>query len=214
MTTTSAAVKIPNRIEADSCVHVYKSTSKSVGSCSIIFLGLLLTLTIIFTVLRVNVNVAHPSQLQKANSFVFLEALLGIKQDQDNDCAIRRQALQKGFRLPVAWVHFPKCGTNFLNTIFHSVCCADRWSYYIGEKSYNGKWLINDLDYRCHGGFSSSVPNGYECFSTYHNGYGPYAKRFWGNAVALFRQPEQRMLSGWFHKTLLGIPHSYYNPGK
>jgi len=190
---------------------IHKNFSRRGFSWRIFFLGIILTLTLSWIIVKRVFGKDRPSK--RWQSFVLQEALFGRFQDPDNDCATRNEAVDQGLQLPLTWIHFPKCGTNFVNSMFHSACCVDSQSNYYGNKKY-GKdfWFIRDLEYGCHGGWSDSERDGYQSFSPWHAGYGPYVKRYWGNAVALFRQPEQRMISGWLHKTASGLPHGWVSP--
>mmetsp|Transcript_7369 Transcript_7369/g.16134 ORF Transcript_7369/g.16134 Transcript_7369/m.16134 type:complete len:387 (-) Transcript_7369:174-1334(-) len=103
---------------------------------------------------------------------------------------------------PLMWIHFPKCGASFLNTLTHhpGICPyfpalevmseGDKMHHYLRD---------NNVHHLCPGSFSPvyKSPPG-------HHGAGPAFASEAGRALAFFRQPEQRIISGYHHDL-----HSY-----
>jgi len=98
---------------------------------------------------------------------------------------------------PLMWVHFPKCGASFLNTLTHheGLCPYFPALSIMSEGDKMHQYLReNHIHQLCPGAFSEkySSPPG-------HHGAGPAFATEAGRAVAFFRQPEQRIISGFHH---------------
>jgi len=99
--------------------------------------------------------------------------------------------------LPIAWVHVPKCGSSFLNTLIHlpGVCpllpddlVVDRQHF--GLLFVWGFLAAVDVQASCPGLLGTSFGHiGIESFPTY-----PVGK---GHFVTMLRQPEQRLISAY-----------------
>ena len=103
--------------------------------------------------------------------------------------------------LPVAWVHIPKTGTSFLNTLVASVCIAPTVPFAAGELQHNYWEHVSRS--RCN--FTSSPQHNTYGSPPGHHGFGRYADaELVSNGVTLLRQPDQRIISGFHHNF-----HSY-----
>jgi len=111
--------------------------------------------------------------------------------------------------LPVAWVHVPKTGSSFINTLTRSVCAPP-----LAPFTTKGLRTTGPVEHhywervmplaQCN--FTSSPQhNGYGS-PPGHRGYGPFATLplHAGHGVTMLRQPEQRIISGFHHRF-----HSY-----
>lgn len=116
---------------------------------------------------------------------------------------------QRAMRLtPVAWLHIPKTGTSFINTLLHTPAICPNFPYNLSDAtSVSDSWefktiwkvdLWGDMDYACAGGFSETFREGFT-IGYAHQGLSVdhwFANR--GHLVAMFRQPEQRLLSDFY----------------
>jgi len=121
-------------------------------------------------------------------------------------------------RLPLAWVHTPKTGTSFVNALT-SLACDPGWNYTITDgKDHMRMWIRSKRGLRgCRGGFTASpdverktlefrrsfglnatLPKRWYPNPPLHLNFGPYADTQAGLGVIMLRQPEQRVLSGYY----------------
>lgn len=121
-------------------------------------------------------------------------------------------------RRPVAFLHIPKTGTSFLNAVM-SLACDAGWPHTLGRELEHLFWSRNSMNRGCAGGFTSSKStpqklaafratvgdaflaprdNGWYRSPPGHAGFGPWAEANAPLAVTLLRQPEQRLLSGFY----------------
>lgn len=103
-----------------------------------------------------------------------------------------RETSLSGQLRPVQWLHIPKCGTSFATALLHLVC-----SSHISENaSYNdfpSNRYTSNWNEQC----------GEGSFHMYQHGHDPLRKHMRGdlkNVAAMFREPAQRALSGWYHE--------------
>lgn len=95
--------------------------------------------------------------------------------------------------LPVAWVHIPKTGTSFVNTLIsHPGICPNMPKNTFCGADQHGFWQAHKKAELCPNGFSTSFisPPG-------HHGIGPYYEQNKGKVIAFFRQPESRLGSAY-----------------
>lgn len=135
---------------------------------------------------------------------------------------------------PLAWMHVPKCGTSLINTLMHlpGVCRGIPNDLLMGlgvrtvdfkdyERAHPNATIVhvatitkfkNDrgLDDKCRGGLTS--PLQYPWYA--HYGMGPYYEKNKGRIVLMLRQPEQRILSSWYHSDPHGTLSLQGNAGK
>lgn len=100
---------------------------------------------------------------------------------------------------PVVWVHIPKTGTSFLNTLIYGLCPDWPKDWKLNSKIPIPKnFKKYPLDEHCPGGFDMDYKS-----PTVHGHIGILSDDFYkerkGNLVGMFRKPELRMLSAWFH---------------
>lgn len=109
---------------------------------------------------------------------------------------------------PVIWLHIPKTGTSFINTLLHhpDICPnfpADAYmmpGHHGIEHKFLGKF---NLDTVCPGGFArENRPPG-------HHGVGLVYDQNKGHVVTFFRQPKKRLYSAWNYGQ-----HSWPRPTK
>ena len=105
--------------------------------------------------------------------------------------------------LPIAWVHVPKAGSTFINTLIHSVCSPPLTPFApvgsttgpVEHEFWERAMSLAQCNFTSsphHAGYGS--PPG-------HRGYGTFASlpMHAGHGVLLMRQPEQRIISGFHH---------------
>jgi hypothetical protein len=101
---------------------------------------------------------------------------------------------------PIAWIHIPKAGTSFVNTLIHhpGVCAHMPEDEYVTDNQHDF-WEKHPKSTYCPGGFSDTYhsPPG-------HHGMGQQYEQNRGHIIALFRQPEERHLSAYHYNQ-----HSY-----
>lgn len=95
------------------------------------------------------------------------------------------------------WLHVPKTGTSFINVLATWGCpgiAADEvieWKPELGREPFEVQWVRNNAASKCR--FS---PN----FCVGHDSIGEGCNNVSGRSyAAMFRQPEQRMISGYLH---------------
>lgn len=116
---------------------------------------------------------------------------------------------------PVAWLHVPKTGTSFVNAIM-SLACDPGWNRTLGRELEHLFWSRVPMTRGCSAGFTSSravarkaaafratvhglpVPQRWYLSPPGHTGFGPWVESHAPLAVMMLRQPEQRLLSGFF----------------
>jgi len=112
---------------------------------------------------------------------------------------------------PLAWLHVPKTGTSFVNTLIHTVglCpgipsgtvvnrtafCQKCSDYNIGLLYYFSQAYPSDT--ACRGSFSTG--GGYLIGDHHGMEGGLYDATYSGHGVTMMRQPEQRMISSYDH---------------
>lgn len=122
-------------------------------------------------------------------------------------------------KLPIAWVHVPKTGTSFLNTLLltTSVCRPPIHAFHEGTHQH-GFWHHRMNLSRC--SFTSAARTQFSKGSRWsqsfgsppgHTGFGPFADSLRGHGVTVLRQPEQRLISGWHHR-FHSYPHKSRHP--
>lgn len=123
--------------------------------------------------------------------------------------------------LPIAWVHVPKCGSSFGNTLIDmpGMCPNIPKSEYINKEEYGEmelggfkkRWDI--LGHGCgldkfakwgnHAGMGNEEPRPRDFFFAHRDTEvltgGLYSQMYKGHAMGFFRQPEQRIISGFHH---------------
>ena len=111
--------------------------------------------------------------------------------------------------LPVAWLHIPKTGTSFLNTLVHSICVPPILPIKVGVSEHTYWRDVMDLS-RCN-------------FTSQHKSYGspptgvaalrePFTDTVTAHhGITLLRQPEQRIISG-FHYNFHGYDLKHGEP--
>jgi len=98
---------------------------------------------------------------------------------------------------PLVWLHIPKCGTSFINTLLHQpgtcpglpedlVVDGERPLDILGE-------LYPDLEPYCPGSFLNGSAVGF------HFGLGADYESFKGKLMVFLRNPEQRLISSYHH---------------
>lgn len=100
---------------------------------------------------------------------------------------------------PVVWVHIPKTGTSFLTTLVFSLC--PRWSndWQVDTKRrIPSNFKGHDLTVECPGGFDAKYRSPSQFGHLGILGEDFYQQRK-GKFVGMFRKPELRMLSAWYH---------------
>lgn len=115
---------------------------------------------------------------------------------------------------PVAWVHIPKTGTTFVNTLIRSVCAPSFVPFEPGGSQHDFWSVSRNATHDFSSGkdsgmrlsmcnFTSSPQyNGYAS-PPGHRGFGSFASLA-SHGVTVLRQPEQRVISGFHHNF-----HSY-----
>lgn len=109
----------------------------------------------------------------------------------------------------VAWIHSPKTGTSFANTLYHNrhLCPdfpADRFLRNNGRVEdflqCSEKLPWSCVQRFCHGGV-------HNLFYGSHRGVGKQVNEVKDHLVGFFRQPEDRLISAWYHDK-----HSWIGP--
>jgi len=107
------------------------------------------------------------------------------------------QADRKRRMLPVFWVHVPKCGSGFVNTLIHTpeVCDIDE-NEFIGTSmgGIGPDAFMHKNQQHCLG----IVASGPEHAFCDHDGFGKLYEDNVGKAVIMLRQPEQRLMSAYY----------------
>lgn len=116
--------------------------------------------------------------------------------------------------VPIAWFHVPKTGSSIINTFFHTpaICPtfhADNYKASSSGSLWDSAW--GEADVVCAGGFSTSYPGVEGIGNTRchqgrhwsgHMGIGVLSVKEYrqnrGHFVAMFRQPEQRLISQYY----------------
>jgi len=106
----------------------------------------------------------------------------------------------------LVWLHIPKCGTSF-SVALHSLLCD---GFPKDHEMFRGKW---DL-VRNKGGFKQLGANASWCHqrmnsAIYRGGHAPINESTYFKAVALFRNPNARLLSAFHHdRHAYGMPRA------
>merc|ERR1712087_112835 len=119
--------------------------------------------------------------------------------------------------VPIAWFHVPKTGTSFLNTFYHTpaICPTFHADNYMSTPALQWDSAWGEPDVVCAGGFSTSYPvvidhmiidHSTPCHErghfSGHMGIGVLSVEEYrqnrGHFVAMFRQPEQRLISQYY----------------
>jgi len=100
----------------------------------------------------------------------------------------------------VSWLHVPKCGSSFANTLL-TYSCPDLPDDYHSRGDLSHDEQMKLKDYCSPGWYPACVhlPIGKNCHSL---------PKHSGNFVGLFRQPEQRLISAFYHNKH-SVPHDY-----
>jgi hypothetical protein len=115
--------------------------------------------------------------------------------------------------VPIAWLHVPKTGSSILNTFYHTptICPTFLADNYMikdaqGQTNYWNYSFWGTFEVVCAGGFSQTygfaspwyAHHGFE-----HAGIGGFKGAMYqlnrGHLVAMLRQPEQRLISQYYH---------------
>jgi len=105
--------------------------------------------------------------------------------------------------LPLAWVHMPKCGSSLANLIIHTPgVCNDLKNEAVVTSSYGiNKWhefMLGNFERRWHVLHKCKLSKWGN-----HEGIGrQYDNKYKGHAIMMMRQPEQRIMSQYYHKQL------------
>ncbi|CAJ1364747.1 unnamed protein product [Effrenium voratum] len=107
----------------------------------------------------------------------------------------RRLDVRDGKPLPLAWVHFPKCGSSLVNLLIHEpgFCQVDP-DLFVSEDSL-GDCFLQKFNTGC-----SQIcdTKHLRCQPSVHECIGRQYAELQGHWVAMFRQPEQRLLSAYY----------------
>lgn len=99
---------------------------------------------------------------------------------------------------PLVWLHVSKCGSSFINTLIHQpgLCPGLPDSVVVdGTQPLATFWnKYPNLEAYCPGAFESYSRLGY------HFGLGEDYDRWKGRLMVFLRNPEQRIISGWYHE--------------
>jgi len=109
-------------------------------------------------------------------------------------------AIRRWKASPMFWLHIPKCGTSFYNTVLHmpGACPGLGANVSIDDEQF-GKCFETGFRKQCftlcnqalvHCDFPPQITHVFLGDEKY--------QQFKGHFVALFRQPEQRLLSSWY----------------
>ncbi|CAK9057052.1 Uncharacterized protein SCF082_LOCUS30681, partial [Durusdinium trenchii] len=140
----------------------------------------------------------HSDYCDDCTSVDLLQRQLHVRHEvrQPNATTLRLKAA-----LPMVWVHIPKCGTSFANTLvaMPHFCPSLPSNFDIEEYAVNGCYYKLMDPTICE---SVCDPEFFYCFppGQYHLQVGnetEYAARK-GRLVGMFRQPEQRLLSAYY----------------
>ncbi|CAJ1371207.1 unnamed protein product [Effrenium voratum] len=96
--------------------------------------------------------------------------------------------------LPLAWVHFPKCGSSFLNMLIHQPdFCDVAPGFSVDEDNFGTCFSFNFNDV-CE---DLCDTQRLRCQPVVHECIGSQYTELKGHMVGMFRQPEQRILSAY-----------------
>ncbi|CAE7324049.1 unnamed protein product [Symbiodinium natans] len=96
---------------------------------------------------------------------------------------------------PMTWVHFPKAGSSFVNTLIHmpGFCPVLAPTFSVNEESLGCRFITNFFKL-CH---DLCDPTHMRCQASPHECIGSRYQELRGHMVGFFRQPEQRCLSAY-----------------
>jgi len=100
---------------------------------------------------------------------------------------------------PLAWVHVPKCGSGIINTLVHlpGICPGVPPYLKVNERTMSRSFIATFLSMyplatACPGGFFQ--PH----WGTHEGINSMFEEHYSGHGVIMLRQPEQRIISGWY----------------
>jgi len=95
----------------------------------------------------------------------------------------------------IVWLHIPKCGTSFLNTLYHYACAGIPPSASVGT-NVDPEHQEEDLTVTYP--MARHCPDGFIRFGIFVRGHDPlYDNTKIENVVAMFREPFDRLVSGF-----------------
>lgn len=120
-----------------------------------------------------------------------------------------RQSARLLLARPIAWVHVAKCGTSFVNALMYLPGLCDLPPSYAWEvEGEKGKG--DDIQAFCTGSFNMDT---YGSSFGDHSGVGEmYRSVVKDHGFIMLRQPEQRIISGWFGGAHSWPKWAYDNP--
>lgn len=100
---------------------------------------------------------------------------------------------------PLAWVHVPKCGSGLINTLIHlpGVCPGVPRFLRVNQQTFSEAFVVNfQKRYPLH----KFCPRGFfpGHWGTHEGINRDFDAHYAGHGVIMLRQPEQRIISGWF----------------
>lgn len=97
---------------------------------------------------------------------------------------------------PVAWIHIPKTGTSFVNTLIHhpEICPNVPEEDFVVGAQHIKFWQDHPKEEFCPGGFSQTYPA-----PPHHFGIGPVYNQNRGRIISFFRNPTARLISAYNH---------------
>lgn len=107
----------------------------------------------------------------------------------------------------LAWLHPPKAGTSFVNTLLSYACPGMGDSDFISRLQYDSQVLLKKArtleNWKCDRGLELRCNHKQISFAPDKDLMHPRGCNSWraskGSFVTLLRQPEQRIISGWIH---------------
>jgi len=125
----------------------------------------------------------------------------------------RCQAARLQASRPMAWIHVPKSGTTLGNALLHLPgMCPLLPPGFVLDASRHGACVVGgQIDQSCPGSFSSG---GRYNFGDHSGLGGIYKSSVEGHGVVMLRQPEQRIISGYFYDQHDWPKEHFHRPAK